>query len=113
MDWRRVRHVPVEDDTGALVGMISHRDLVRLFAQGRAAYCDALAVRDVMKTELVTVSPRTPTLEALKLMRERGIGCLPVIREGKLVGLLTAYDFLTVSTKLFEDRLQVVVNDRV
>jgi CBS domain-containing protein len=48
-------------------------------------------------------------LEALRLMREEGIGCLPVVEGERLVGILTAYDFLTVSTKLFEDRLKSVL----
>ena len=109
MQWRRVRHVPVEDDSGALVGLISHRDLVRLYAHGRLNGSSSIAVRDVMKTQLVTVGPDEPTLDALKVMRERGIGALPVVSDGKLIGLVTAYDFLTVSTKLLEERLKQVI----
>lgn len=109
MDWRHVRHVPVENDTGLLVGLISHRDLVRIFARGKASSSHTLVVRDVMKTELITIEPQTPTLEALRLMRDKKIGCLPVVNEGKLIGLLTAYDFLTVSTKLFEEQLKAVL----
>jgi CBS domain-containing protein len=39
-------------------------------------------------------------------MRTKGIGCLPVVRGDRLVGLITDYDFLTVSTRLFEERLK-------
>ena len=46
-----------------------------------------------MKTDLLTVSPETPTLYALGLMRERNIGCLPVMKDERLVGPVTAYDF--------------------
>ena len=63
-------------------------------------------VRDVMKRHLFTITPETLTLVALMLMREKNIGCLPVIKNEKLVGLITAYDFLTVSAKLFEERLR-------
>jgi CBS domain-containing protein len=62
-----------------------------------------------MRTELITVSPCTSSLEALELMREKKIGCLPVVREGKLVGVVTAYDFLTVGSKLFEEKLKSVM----
>ena len=62
-----------------------------------------------MITDIVTIGPQTPTLEALHLMRELKIGCLPGRSEGKLIGLLTAYDFLTVSTKLFEEQLKAVL----
>jgi CBS domain-containing protein len=63
-----------------------------------------------MKTDLITIPPETPTLEALNLMREKQIGCLPVVKDKKLVGLLTAHDFLTVSTKLFEERLKDLID---
>lgn len=108
MHWRHVRHVPVEDDAGNLIGIVSHRDLLELFALGKISGRAEWIVRDVMKTDLVTIAPETPTLEALELMRTKNIGCLPVIKNKKLVGLVTAYDFLTVSTKLLEERLSSV-----
>jgi CBS domain-containing protein/gamma-glutamylcysteine synthetase len=105
MEWKHVRHVPVEDDLGHLVGLISHRDLLSMLATEKKRMAEDLSVADVMKTDLLTVTPETRTLDALCLMREQGIGCLPVCRDGKLVGLITAHDFLTVSTRLLEERL--------
>jgi CBS domain-containing protein len=105
MHWKHVRHVPVEDDAGNLIGIVSHRDLIELFAQGKLNAQAQCVIRDVMKTDLITVEPATPTLEALDLMRERNIGCLPVVRNKKLIGIVTAYDILTVSAKLLEERL--------
>jgi CBS domain-containing protein len=110
MEWRHIRHVPVENDSGELVGIISHHDLVHLFANADAdGIGKAVTVRDVMKTDLVTVEASMPTLDALELMRDKGIGALPVVVDGKLVGIVTAYDFLTVSSKLFEERLRQVL----
>ena len=109
MHWRHVRHVPVEDDSGNLIGIVSHRDLIELFAEGKITGQAEWAVRDVMKTDLITVDPETPTLTALRLMREKDIGALPVVKGKKLIGIVTAYDFLTVSAKLFEERLSDVV----
>lgn len=106
MHWRHVRHVPVEDDSGRLIGIVSHRDLLEMFALGKITGHSKWPIRDVMKTDVVTIEPETPSLDALELMREKGIGCLPVLREGKLVGMITAHDFLTVSSKLFEERLR-------
>ena len=108
MHWRHVRHVPVEDDSGRLIGIVSHRDLIELLVQGKSGSSSSLVVRDIMKTDLLTVSPETPTLDALELMREHNIGCLPVIKDKRLVGLITAHDFLTVSSKLLEERLSTV-----
>lgn len=103
MNWKHVRHVPVEDDAGNLVGIISHRDLLKIFAEKPE---EEIIVRDVMKTNLLTIAPETSSLEALSLMRENDIGCLPVVKNEKLVGLITAHDFLTISTKLFEERIK-------
>ncbi len=109
MHWRHVRHVPVEDDRGHLIGIVSHRDLIALLASAKIDRKSPIVVRDVMKTDLITIDPETSTLRALHLMQEKNIGCLPVVKDDRLVGLVTAHDFLTVSAKLFEERLQKVV----
>ncbi|MFL6468155.1 MAG: CBS domain-containing protein [Pyrinomonadaceae bacterium] len=108
MHWRHVRHVPVENDMGEIVGLVSHRDLLELFALGKIGAGKEKTVREVMKTELFTITPETETLSALEIMRSQNIGCLPVLRGKQLVGLITAYDFLTVSAKLFEEKLTSV-----
>ncbi|HQZ96859.1 MAG TPA: CBS domain-containing protein [Pyrinomonadaceae bacterium] len=110
MHWKHVRHVPVEDDAGRLIGIVSHRDLIELMANGKCLATGPIIIRDVMKTNLITVTPETHTLDALELMRENNIGCLPVLRDDRLVGLVTAYDFLTVSAKLFEEKLSAVIS---
>ncbi|MFM9904310.1 MAG: CBS domain-containing protein [Pyrinomonadaceae bacterium] len=105
MQWRHVRHVPVEDDAGHLIGIVSYRDLIEIMASGKIGTSTPNIVRDIMKTDLVTIPPDTPTLDALELMRVNKIGCLPVVKNERLVGIITAYDFLTVSAKLFEEKL--------
>jgi CBS domain-containing protein len=104
MDWRHVRHVPVEDDEGRLVGVISYRDLLHLLAQGKAG--TPLTAREVMVPQPLTVSPQCATLEALEMMRRENIGCLPVIEKDKLVGIVTAYDFLALAAELIEAQLK-------
>lgn len=106
MNWKHIRHVPVEDDKGNLVGVVSHRDLLEVLSKDRFRREDEIVIKDIMKTNLVTISPGTATLEALQLMRQRNIGSLPVVEDGKLVGMVTAHDFLTVSARLFEERLK-------
>jgi CBS domain-containing protein len=114
MHWKHVRHVPVENDEGELVGLVSHRDLLELIPLGKLGKPDEIAVRDIMRTDLITISPETSALDALILMRDRGIGCLPIVKENHLVGLVTAYDYLTVSTRLFEERMaQYAENNRI
>ena len=105
MDWRHIRHVPVEDEGGRLVGVVSHRDLLRLLVRGRAGGdAEPLTVSEIMKPQPVSVGPDTPTLEAVRIMRSRRVGCLPVVENGTLVGIVTAQDFLEISGRLFDER---------
>lgn len=104
MDWERIRHVPVEDDEGKLVGVVSHRALLRRFAR-RKPGDDAPAVRDIMNTTPIAVTPETSTLEGIRLMREKRVGCLPVIDSGRLVGIVTERDFLRIAGRMLERQL--------
>jgi CBS domain-containing protein len=108
MDWRHIRHVPVEDNDGKLVGLLSHRTLLRLVGQGmRGAERTPVAVKDIMIGDPVTVTPSTPTLEAIELMRRHKIGSLPVVEEGnRLVGIITERDLIRVAAMLFEKHLR-------
>jgi CBS domain-containing protein/gamma-glutamyl:cysteine ligase YbdK (ATP-grasp superfamily) len=109
MNWRHIRHVPVEDDEGRLVGLISHRDLLRLLTEGLLARNgETVTVKEIMKRDLVTVAPETPTLEALRMMRRCKVGCLPVIENGRLAGIITTHDFLSLSAEIIEERLQYI-----
>jgi CBS domain-containing protein len=58
-----------------------------------------LFVNEVMTTELVTTTPDTPLAEAARLMAHRKLGCLPVVEDGKLVGILTEGDFVSLAAK--------------
>ena len=108
MDWKHVRHVPVEDDEGHLLGLVSHRDLLHLMAQGGAnKQADPIAVKEIMTRDPITVTPQTSTLAAIELMRQHKVGCLPVLEQTKLVGIVTAYDFLTLSAALIEAHLKI------
>jgi len=105
MEWRYVRHVPVEDDSGRLLGLISHRQLLRLIARGIENDAEPVMVRDIMRPEPISVSPETTTVEAIRLMRENRLSCLPVTENGKLVGLVTEYDLIVVASRLLESVL--------
>ena len=108
MDWRHIRHVPVEDNEGKLVGLVSHRTLLRLVGQGmRGSERQPVAVKDIMIADPHTVTPATPTLEAIELMRRHKIGSLPVVEEGnRLVGIITERDLIRVAAMLFEKHLR-------
>jgi CBS domain-containing protein/gamma-glutamylcysteine synthetase len=103
MNWERIRQVPVEDQDHHLVGLVTYRGILRLVAIGRSL--QDTPVSEIMKTEIATVDVDTPTIEAIHLMRRLRIGCLPVVHDGRLVGILTEEDFMTIASKLIEQRL--------
>lgn len=105
MDWRHVRHVPVESDTGNLVGLVSHRALLRLVAQGRVGKDYRVTVEEIMNRSPVTVHPDTPTVDAIRMMREQKLSCLPVTRKNKLVGIVTEHDLIVVASRVLESKL--------
>jgi CBS domain-containing protein/gamma-glutamyl:cysteine ligase YbdK (ATP-grasp superfamily) len=106
MEWRHIRHVPVEDENGHLVGLVTHRGLLRLLSRSpNAPDGSSMTVREIMKANPTSVTSTTPTLEAIEIMRRSGIGCLPVVDNNQLVGIVTSYDFLTATASLFKQHL--------
>jgi CBS domain-containing membrane protein len=98
----RIRHLPVVDEDGALVGIVTQRDLfysglVKALGYGSHAVTsvlELLAIKEVMKTEVVTTTPDTPLADAARVMLAQKIGCLVVLESGKIVGILTESDFV-------------------
>ena len=109
MDWRHIRHVPVEDEEGRLVGLITHRGLLRMMIKGTNSTSKLTTVREIMVTDPVTVCPTTSSLEAMEIMRSNRVGCLPVVDREQLVGIVTSYDFLEASAKLFKEHLSAAI----
>ncbi len=102
MDSRHVRHVPVVDNDGELIGLVTDRDLSRS-ALGAVEELplsverDILRrrrVRDIMATEPDVIEPDATLREAAEMLLENKIGCLPVVEGLHLVGILTEADFV-------------------
>ncbi len=97
----RIRHIPVVQD-GRLVGMITERDLIGAAASkifglkqaSKSALLKTVMIKDVMKKRVITVAPDTPIKDAVHLMADKKIGCVPVVSDGALVGLVTTTDIL-------------------
>lgn len=107
MDWHRIHHVPVEDNDHRLVGLVSHRSLLRFLASDEARQEDRpIPVSRVMVTDLITVPPETTTLEAIDIMRANKISCVPVVRDDRLVGIVTEHDFMRIAGTLLEEMLR-------
>jgi CBS domain-containing protein len=103
MRAERVRHLPVLDDAGLLVGIVSQRDLFfnalsRALGFGSAARDRALktiVVKDVMTEPVVTTTPDATIAQAAAMMVERKIGCVPVVEDGRLIGILSESDIVS------------------
>jgi CBS domain-containing protein len=105
MNLSRIRHLPVLDDDGAnVIGIVSQRDLFRgalalvvgYNARARRKLLDKLKVKDVITANVVTTTPDTPLSEAALILIERKIGCLRVLKDGHLAGILTEADFVAL-----------------
>ncbi len=106
MDWRKIRHIPVEDRDHRLVGLVSYRALLRYLAHDMPHGPNhSVAVREVMKRDPVCVSPETSTREAIDIMRRNRIACLPVVSRDRLVGIVTERDFMDIAAQLLETQL--------
>ena len=107
MDWKHIRHIPVEDDAHALVGLVTHRDLLHhLRRLGRSESSDeevrSVPVSSIMSRNPITVGPETSTIDAVNLLHEHDISCLPVVENGRLVGIVTEHDLLKIAAPMLE-----------
>ncbi len=99
MGWERVRYVPVEDERGILVGLVSYRGVMRHMADIARGGGDMMApVSSIMRTDLVTVTPDTPTRDAVRLMRHHRVGALPVVDGAHIVAMLTEEEFVGLAS---------------
>jgi acetoin utilization protein AcuB len=109
MHEAHIRRFPVLDKAGKMVGIVSEKDL--LFASPSPAttlsiyemhyLLSKLQVAEVMKKDVITVTEDTPVEDAARIMTDRKIGSLPVLRNGQLVGIITESDLF----KLFQELL--------
>jgi len=111
-----IRHLPVLDPGGRLVGIVTDRDLrqvifdpaiqARLGASTEAL--EDLTVRDVMTWGVLTARPDSDLREAARVMHERKIGALPVVEGGAVVGMLTERDLLRALREMLRLRVTTV-----
>ena len=97
-----IRHLPVLKDGERLVGIVSERDIKQASPSPATALeireiyylLDKVKVKQIMTRRPYTVSSSAPIEEAALILREKKIGCLPVVDDGKLVGILTETDII-------------------
>jgi CBS domain-containing protein len=98
MDWRNIRHLPVEDTRGKLKGIITKKRLVRYLNNPDRK--SLLTAADVMETNPITISPNDDIKYAMLLMLDKGVSSLPVVEKDELIGIITDNDTRIVWDKM-------------
>ncbi len=97
-----IRHIPIVDGRNHLVGVVSDRDILRAFSKlGRSS----VTMKDVMTINVRTIRADALAHEAVSILVDHKIGCLPVEGdEGQLVGVITETDFLHIARDMLLER---------
>jgi CBS domain-containing membrane protein len=110
MSFKHLRHLPVVDDNRYVVGLVSHRDILRaqissltgLTKPQTRARQEDVRIEDLMTRDVWTVTPETLASVAGRTLLDHKFGCLPVVEGRFLVGILTERDFLRFAIKTIE-----------
>ena len=111
MRIKHVRHVPIVDPDNTFVGLMTHRDLLAQTISHLAEVDDEeqeyldrhIHIMSIMKTDVTTVGPETDVCSAITMLLEHKYGCLPVVTDGKLVGIVTEADFMKLTLDLLRN----------
>jgi acetoin utilization protein AcuB len=112
MQDNKIRHLPIVDESNNLVGLITQRSLLRAlpsdvsnFSRFEVSYVlSKIKVRSVMVTDILTIDEDTAIEEAARIMADHRIGCLPVMRQGELAGIITDNDLFNTMVDLLGAR---------
>ena len=109
MAEHHIRHIPVVSGEGCLIGLVSHRDLlaaadstVLAEQRGVTATENYVAISSIMTSPVQTVDEQAGLRGTAMHLQKNKLGCLPVVREGRLVGIITDSDFVAIAISLME-----------
>lgn len=105
MSWKDLRYIAVEDDLGLLTGLVSSTSLLKQFSKKKIETDESVLVSEVMIDNPITILPTASFMDAMKLIKDNNISCLPVVREeGELIGMITEMTFFKMSKRLLEEK---------
>lgn len=103
IDWRRIRYVPVEDDKKHLVGLVTMRMMFNAYSKSVNHDEDTIeTVADIMIENPITIHPEASIMEAMEIMDSQKIGCLPVVKSNRLVGIITEQNYMKIAGRLLK-----------
>lgn len=102
MDWKNIGYVAVENDKEYLVGLVTSRLLLRHYSHNKNVEDDPEPVKTMMIKNPITIKPEATIKEAMEKIQKHGIGCLPVVKEKRLIGIITTDAFMSITQRLLK-----------
>jgi len=110
MSLARIRHIPIVDKNGVFIGLLTHRDILQAsisrFAEVDKTVQDeidaGIPISEIMRTDVAAVEPEMEIRDAAEILLNHKYGCLPVVENRKLVGIITEADFLKLTISLMD-----------
>lgn len=109
LQTRRIHQVPVLDESGRLVGIVTDRDIRSALGYGDRNEVLNLTAEDVMTVDLLTVGPDATAAEVVDVFVRRRFGAIPVIANGAMVGIITKHDVLRGLRTLLDDPVRPAI----
>lgn len=103
IEWQGIQYVPVEDDKKRLVGLVTMRRMFKEYSQAVNQGEEVLeSVEEIMIKNPITIHPEASIIEAMEIMESQQIGCLPVVKSNRLVGIITEQNFRMIAARLLK-----------
>ena len=107
MHNNRIHHLPVVNDTKELIGLVTLTNVLAatdsiLRDADNRIHANEVLVKDIMVTEIATIDERASLRQAALFIEKHQIGCLPIVTDGVLRGIITDTDFVGVAINLLE-----------
>lgn len=116
---KQIRHIPILDDSGNFVGLLTKRDILAVSVsvladidiKERDELENGIPIGEIMQTDVVIAQEDSNLIDAARFMLEQKHGCLPIFRTNQLVGVLTESDFVKLSLRLMEKMAEKVKSE--
>lgn len=110
MNLQRIRHIPIVTVDNAFSGLVTHRDILSatisklagLDPETQKEIDSGIPIHEIMRSDITSVAPDTPLKDAAQLLLNHKYGCLPVVENDELTGIVTEADFLRLTISLME-----------
>lgn len=103
MVWQKIKYLPVEDEKGNLKGLITFRDMLGYYAKEQHLKKKEIIVKSLMESKPICIGPEATVHTALQLMKKHKVDCLPVVKNNRLIGIITEGNFLQITTSLLNN----------